>query len=384
MNNPPISLYLHIPFCAQRCGYCNFFSTTRLDLGEEYIAALCRAIDTAPLDGREAVTVYFGGGTPSLLGVRLLTVLEAVRRRLPIAPNGEITLEANPATIDLDTLRALREGGFNRISFGLQADDDDSLRSLGRLHSAVQGREAVALARQAGFENISVDLMLATPGQDIPRAIALCKAAVELEVPHISAYLLKVEADTPFGQNHMERLCADSDGAADIYLAACTLLENSGYHHYEISNFARPGFESRHNTVYWQLGDYLGIGPSAHSLMDGRRFYCKSDLESFITSPDVWADRVEDGEGGGVEEYIMLSLRLAEGMSYNLLRDRYNVDIFALECRALLPIRHGLAVTRQGGSYLALTRQGFLVSNSIIGYLLEGLSPMGGVKLSRL
>lgn len=371
MSIAPVSIYLHIPFCVQRCGYCNFFSTTCLDLREEYVTALCRAIETAPLEGREAATVYFGGGTPSLLGTGLLTLLQAVRRRLPIAPDAEITLEANPATIDPDSLRALRSGGFNRISFGLQADDDESLRSLGRLHSAAEGRESVALARQAGFENISIDLMLATPGQDIARAIALCESAVALEVPHISAYLLKVEPDTPFGRNHMERLCADSDGAADIYLAACGVLEAAGYRHYEISNFARPGFESRHNTVYWQLGDYLGVGPSAYSFIEGRRFYFKSNLEAFLAAPDVWANSVQDGTGGGADEYVMLSLRLAQGLSLEVLRERYGLDTNPMEERARLLQRQGLLTVRDG--CICLTDKGFLLSNSVIGYLSQDM-----------
>lgn len=370
-NLKPISLYIHIPFCTQRCGYCNFYSTTRLEDRREYLAALRRGIASAPLDGREAVTVYFGGGTPSLLGTGLLELLAAVQHRLPLAPNAEITLEANPATIDLDTLRLLRAGGFNRVSFGLQADDDASLRRLGRLHTATEGRQAVELARQAGFANISIDLMLGTPEQDLTGVIALCESAVTLGVPHISAYLLKVEADTPFGENHAERLCVDSDGAADLYLAACGVLEASGYRHYEVSNFALEGFESRHNTVYWQLGDYLGIGPSAYSFLDGQRFHFPSDLDAFLAADDPWALTIEDGVGGGVDEYIMLSLRLVEGLSLELLRGRYGLDTVGLEERARLLQRQGLLVVRDG--FLRLTNSGFLLSNSVIGYLWEGI-----------
>ncbi|MEG1205493.1 MAG: radical SAM family heme chaperone HemW [Angelakisella sp.] len=367
----PISLYLHIPFCVQRCGYCNFFSTTRTEQCGNYIAALGRAIATAPLDNREAVTLYFGGGTPSLLGEGLLTLLTAIRARLPIAADAEITLEANPATIDLPTLRKLREGGFNRISFGLQSDDDDSLRKLGRLHSAEQGRQSVALARQAGFTNISIDLMLGTPEQDMERAVALCKRAVELAPEHISAYLLKVEPDTPFGRKHMERFCADGDAAADLYLAACAVLEGSGYHHYEVSNFAKNGCESRHNNAYWKLTDYLGIGPSAYSFMDGRRFYFPSDLDAFTTAEDVWQSVVDDGTGGGVDEYVMLALRLAEGLSLPTLRQRYGIDTAPMEQRAALLQKQGLLVMTD--ERIILTDSGFLVSNSVINYLSEGI-----------
>ncbi|MEG2073235.1 MAG: radical SAM family heme chaperone HemW [Angelakisella sp.] len=346
----PVSLYLHIPFCARRCNYCNFFSTTRLGERGKYIEAMKRAIAAASLDNREAVTIYFGGGTPSLLGTGLLDILAAIRERLPIAADAEITLEANPATIDLDTMGQLRRGGFNRISLGLEADDDEALRRLGRLHTAEQGRKSVEMARQAGFENISVDIMLATPEQDIASAIALCEGAVALDVPHISAYLLRVEADTPFGRQHAERLCADSDGAADIYMAACGVFAASGYSHYEVSNFARAGYESRHNNAYWNLTEYLGIGPAAYSFMEGERFHLPEDLDSFMESESIWESTVSDGTGGDLTEYIMLSLRLSAGLSLEVLRGRYGFETAAL-----------------------LTDSGFLVSNSVINYLSAGI-----------
>lgn len=373
--NRPVSLYLHIPFCSSRCGYCNFYSTTDLSVTQQYTTALCGAVAAAPLDGREAVTVYFGGGTPSLLGGGLLAVLEAVRDRLPVAAEAEITLEANPGTLTPGLLADLHRGGFNRISFGLQAADDPTLGRLGRGHSAQQGREAVAAARQAGFENISVDLMLATPRQTLAEAERLCSMAVALDVPHISAYLLKIEPDTPFGRSNIQADCPDPDAAADLYLAACGLLEQAGYRHYEISNFCKPGYESRHNTAYWKLDDYLGIGPAAYSLLDGQRFHFPPDLTAFVESRDPWGlvepDEPEGGAfpTGGWEEYLMLSLRLADGLSLDEAARRYGADIPHLLTRtAPLAANHLLTVT---GDRLALTDQGFLLSNSVITYLLE-------------
>lgn len=367
--NKPISLYFHIPFCRSRCGYCNFYSTTDLTRMDAYTAALCRAVATAPLDGREAVTLYFGGGTPTLLGTRLVAVLQAVRQRLPVAPDAEITLEANPGTVDADSLQALRAAGFNRISFGLQAGQDDALRTLGRSHSAATGVQAVQLARAAGFGNISVDLMLATPGQTVTQVRQLAALAVSLSVQHISAYLLGIEPDTPFGQNGVEADCPDADMAATLYLTLCDELAAAGYQHYEISNFALPGYHSRHNNVYWQLGDYLGIGAAAYSYLDGRRFSFAPDLERFVAAANPWDDRLDDGVGGDVQEYLMLALRLQEGIVLDHAATRYGLDAKKLLARAAPLEREGLL--RCHGGSIALTDRGFLLSNSVINYLSE-------------
>ena len=371
MSNPlrPVGLYLHLPFCRSRCGYCNFYSTTGLSRMEDYTQALCRAIAAAPLEGREAATLYFGGGTPSLLGERLVVLLEAVRRRLPVRPDAEITLEANPCSVDAELLRQLRKGGFNRISFGWQAARDDHLALLGRRHTAAQGVAAVEAARQAGFQNLSVDFMLGTPGQTTADVTALCRSAAALDIPHISAYLLKIEPGTPFAQAGMAAQCPDEDDQAELYLEVCRQLAALGYRHYEISNFARPGYESRHNSAYWQLQDYLGLGPAAYSCMEGRRFHFPADLEGFIAAPDVWRTVEEDGQGGDWEEYLMLALRLARGLDLAQAAQRYGIDTAGLARRAAPLVQQGLAVLEDGR--LRLTDSGFLVSNSVICYLME-------------
>ncbi|MEG2088176.1 MAG: radical SAM family heme chaperone HemW [Angelakisella sp.] len=367
----PIPIYLHVPFCKSRCRYCDFYSTTRLDQLDAYTDALIRAIAAAPLDNRTAETIYFGGGTPSLLGVRLLDILSALRQRLPILPGAEITLEANPGTVDFATLSALRQGGFNRISFGLQSNRDSTLRQLGRAHNASQGVQAVELARQAGFDNISVDLMLGLPGQDSAAVQELCQMAIDLHAPHLSAYLLQVEPGTPFWEEGIAALCPDPDQSADLYLAACDCLKAAGYRHYEISNFALPGYESRHNSAYWRLTDYLGIGPGAHSLLGTKRFYFPSDLDGFLAAPTVWDTLVPDGDGGGWEEYVMLSLRLREGLSLEHLSRCYGLDSRQLQARAKPLVAEGLAEVM--GDRLFLTDRGFLVSNSVINFLTNGL-----------
>lgn len=370
MAGRPVGLYFHIPFCKSRCPYCDFYSTTALGRRGEYAAALARSVGTAPAgDGTApfAATVYFGGGTPYLLGERLLEVLEAADRRFPLAPGCEVTLEANPGDLELNTLRALRQGGFNRLSLGLQAGEAEGLRALGRRHTPEQSARGVALAREAGFGNLSVDIMLATPGQDPEKAIALAEYAAGLGPEHISAYLLKIEPGTPFHREGVAERCPGPDRAADLYLAVCRRLGELGYRHYEISNFAKPGYESRHNLAYWQLGEYLGFGPSAASCMEGRRFRLPGDLDRFLAAEDPWALSIDEGPAGGLLEYVMLSLRLVEGLELSRLAE-YGGDAAALLRRAAPLEKAGYLAVREGR--LALTDRGFLLSNSIIGALL--------------
>ena len=363
----PLSLYFHIPFCTGRCPYCDFYSTTDTDLRDGYAQALLRALKTAPQRGRPAATVYFGGGTPSLMEDRVGPLLDAADRAFPFAPDVEITLEANPCSVTPALLRAWREAGVNRLSVGLQALDDGTLRLLGRRHTAAQGFAAVYAAADAGFENLSADLMLALPGQTEGEAAAAAERAADLPLRHISAYLLKIEPDTPFGRQGIEARCPDPDAAADCYLAFSAALETRGFVHYEISNFARPGCESRHNLVYWRLGDYLGLGPSAHSFCGGRRFFFPASLPDFLAAEAPWALCEDEGEGGTAEEYLMLSLRLAEGLSLDEWRRRGGSPETLLQKAA--PMQRAGLLRRERGC-LSLTGAGFLVSNAVIGRLL--------------
>lgn len=364
----PLSLYLHIPFCRSRCGYCGFTSCTELALRKPYAAALCRALEQAPLDGYEVETVYFGGGTPSLLGEDLLCILDALRRRVLLRADAEITLEANPGTVTPSLLTALRQGGFNRISFGLQDCDDAMLRILGRSHTVAQGEAAVRMAQEAGFRNISVDFMLATPGQTPEKAAALAQYGLSLGVPHVSSYLLKIEPGTPFFRDHTETLCPDEDTAADCYLAFYSVLEQAGFCHYEISNAARPGYESRHNCAYWLLSEYLGIGASAASYFGGKRFHFADSIPDFIDCTLPWESTVPEGQGGDWEEALMLALRLSSGLT-PALAERYRQSYSALRHRALPLAAAGLLTADE--QKIALTDRGFLLSNSIILALLE-------------
>jgi len=372
MSPETLGLYFHIPFCKRKCPYCDFYSVLyNKDLAEAYVQALLRAIEKAPEGPCGPVdSVYFGGGTPALLSAgQLLRLLEAAAGRYRFTPDCEITLEANPAVLTLEQLQQLKQGGFTRVSMGVQSAVEGQLRTLGRLHSVGEAQEAVALCRQAGFDNVSVDLMLATPGQRPEDVDAFCRIFCP-QVEHVSAYLLKIEEGTPFGRQHMERRCPGEDEAADLYLRAVEQLASWGFGQYEISNFCRPGRESRHNSRYWRLAPYLGFGPAAHSFWQGQRAYFPRDLLGFIAREDPWQLWQPDGPGGDFFEYVMLGLRLQEGIAFEDCARRYpEVDLSPLKKQAALLQSHGLARLDEKG--LALTLQGFLVSNAAIGRLLD-------------
>lgn len=367
MSMKMLSLYLHTPFCRRKCAYCDFFSGVGSDAEfDAYTAELKRKIAYwADKADRQATTVYFGGGTPSVLGTaRLCELLSCVKDCFGVEKNAEVTLEVNPESgKDLD-FSMLKKAGFNRLSVGLQSSDEHELRELGRIHGTEDVKHTVFRAQAAGFDNISLDLMLGIPLQtkdSLRRSIEFCAA---LNVRHISSYLLKIEEGTPFYQKKNTLLLPDEDEQSELYLFAVETLDSLGYRQYEVSNFARPGFESRHNSAYWKLSDYIGIGPSAHSFFEGRRFYYPRSMEDFIH------DRiVDEGEGGDAEEFIMLSLRLTEGLNFAEYENRYGAP---LPSPALQKIRQftQLGYMESDGEHARLTTKGFLVSNSIISELI--------------
>lgn len=354
-------LYIHIPYCRSKCRYCDFYSTPCPDgVPEAYIDALCREMDRFSPCGSTPLrpdTLYFGGGTPSLL-----TPAQAARliRAAGPVPGAEITLEANPETVTPERLAAFRRAGVNRLSLGIQTARDDSLARLGRRHTAAQSRRALGMAVQAGFTDISGDLMLALPAYTMAELDETTALLAESGCTHISGYLLKIEPNTVFGKRPPEAL-PDDDAAADFYLAAVEKLAALGYAQYEISNFARPGFESRHNRIYWDCGDYLGLGPAAHSCMGGKRFATPAGTAAFLAAPAVYEPQGECT----AEDYIMLQLRLSRGLSLSALRARYGVSFSSEKLRFLQTLaEHGLAVF--DGSVLRLTPRGMLVQNSIL------------------
>lgn len=368
MSNP-IGLYLHIPFCMSKCPYCDFYSLPyREQSAQQYVGALLHALDTAPGKGREVDSIYFGGGTPVLLGSALLEILQGVYQNFSVQPDCEVTLEANPAAMTLQTLRQLHQGGFNRISMGVQSASDRELQCLGRRHSFEQAVQSVQMAQQAGFENMSVDLMLGTPGQGRQSVEHFVSSFAQQGVQHISGYLLKIEPGTAFAKNQIERLCPDEDQSAQLYLDTVELMEQHGFLQYEISNFALPGRESRHNLKYWRCQEYLGVGPAAHSFLDGRRFYFPRDLAGFVGATDPWEQVVQDGSGGDAQEQLMMRLRLREGIDLGWFARSFSLELEPMYKRAQFLQKHGLLKLQE--DRLFLTPQGFLLSNSVISDLL--------------
>ena len=358
-----LGLYYHIPYCFSKCRYCDFYSAPGArGVPDAYADALLRELEAftggAPL---QPDTVYFGGGTPSLLAPQAAARLIAAAAP---RPGAEITLEANPETVTPESLAAFRAAGVNRISFGVQTARDSQLRMLGRPHTAAQARAALQAARAAGFAEICGDIMLALPGYsraEFDETLALIAGE---GATHISAYLLKIEPDSAFGRRPPEGL-PSSDEAADFYLYAVERLEAAGYAQYEISNFALPGHEGRHNLIYWNCGDYLGIGPAAHSCMGGRRFYYAPDTAGFLAGTLAPA---EDG-GCGAEDFLILQLRLTKGLDVREYQRRGGraftpaQEAFLQNC-----VRAGYA--RWDGRTLALTPAGLIVQNAILAQLL--------------
>ena len=376
-------IYIHVPFCRRKCPYCDFYSlpcpgvgmggerrSGQTPLPDRYTDALIRCMEemAARYPLTQADSLYIGGGTPTLLGSqRLNRLLEAACRCFGSGLlKGEVTLEANPGTVELDQLRQLRRGGFNRISFGVQSAVEEELESLGRIHSFSQAAGAVRAAAAAGFDNLSVDLMLGIPGQTPDSALRSVDACLQLPIRHLSAYLLKVEEGTPFARMGIAGRCPDEELSADIYEAVSSRLEAGGLRRYEISNFAQPGYESRHNLKYWLSAPYLGLGPSAHSFVEGRRLFFPRDLEGFVSSaqPLSLLREEESPETTGTpEEFIMLGLRLTQGISMEELARRYpGFDREGFLRRARELERYGLCTV---GERIALTGRGFLLSNGV-------------------
>jgi len=318
------SLYIHMPFCARKCAYCDFTSypgkTDRipdyLDRLADEMRASRERFGSISLD-----TVFIGGGTPSLLtGDQTRRLMDDVRRHFTVSPDAEITCEANPGTLDAEKLAALREAGVNRLSLGVQSFDDGLLRTLGRIHSAQDAASSVRLAADEGFENISLDLMYALPGQTMPQWVETLQTALRLPIRHISCYSLIIEENTPMKALAEARpdLLPDEETVVCMQREAARLLGAQGFERYEISNYARPGFACRHNLVYWRRGDYLGLGCAAHSLMNGARFANTDSLDAYLAGEDAGPPDALS-EDDVFEETVMLGLRTREGVDATLL-----------------------------------------------------------------
>lgn len=365
--NDTLGLYIHIPFCKHKCPYCDFYSTCAgAKEYEDYVAALLEKISFwGSKTNKKIETVYFGGGTPSLLGSEALCrILNRIYHSFSICANAEITVEINPESGKNLDFSGLFSEGFNRLSIGLQTADEQELNLLGRIHSLSDVKQTILHARDAGFENYSLDLMLGIPKQtknSLSKSIEFCK---ECGVMHISAYILKIETGTEFYKKaHLMNL-PDDDAQADLYLFACEQLEKNGYMQYEISNFSHKGFESKHNMKYWMDEEYIGIGPSAHSFLNGKRFYYGRSIQDFKDNKYIF-----DCMGGNEEEFIMLNLRLSRGLRFSEFYDRFGKEVSpALLHKATQFEKIGLLNINEQG--IQLTREGFLLSNTVISDLI--------------
>ena len=377
----PLGIYIHIPFCRSKCAYCDFYSLPcqerNDDLMRRYLTALCAHIkecgSLAP--NYKVDTIYFGGGTPSYFGsAGLATILAAIRRAFDVDSKAEITFEANPDSVGDKLLQRLRGEGFNRVSLGIQCDDDKILQTIGRPHTYDQAREAVEKIRKAGFNNISVDLIYGLPGQTLAGWKQTVEHVMELQPEHISCYGLKVEEGTPLYVNQHRYNLPEDDDQADMYLAAVDILTSHGFRQYEISNFARKGLYSRHNMKYWTGGEYLGFGPSASSDFAGRRFTMVRDIEAYIqgirTGGEVIDEQEEVPLWDRAGEYIMLRLRTLNGISGEDYERRFRLPFAPLEKELEKQQGFATAVKSPDGRW-RLTPKGYLISNSIISDLLN-------------
>ena len=374
----PLGIYVHIPFCKSKCVYCDFYSVAnkKEQKFDAYIRTVCAHIKEAGAQAPDHIvdTVYFGGGTPSFLGADGLgAILNAIRRHFHVASDAEITFEANPESVTGRLLWRLRAEGFNRVSLGVQCDDNEILKAIGRPHTFQQAEKAIKKIRRFGFKNLSVDLMYGLPGQRLVDWERCLNAVLKHRPEHISCYGLKVEEGTPLASSELLATLADDDTQADMYLLACELLRKHGYRQYEISNFCKKGLISRHNMKYWTGGEYLGFGPDATSDFGGKRFTMMRDLKGYMDGirhdGAVLRELQEIGTKERAGEYLMMRLRTTNGIDPQYYEKKLLLPFAPLEEHLQRCMQAGLAEKTRDGRW-HLTPQGFLVSNSIISDLL--------------
>ncbi len=380
-----LGIYVHTPFCKKKCSYCDFYSKC----GDKkamvaYSKALCKHIEESNMleTAYEVDTIYFGGGTPTVMPLREIErIVRALYENFKVLDACEMTIEANPESVELKYLNRLKTLGFNRISMGVQSTNDDELEILGRIHNFEQVKTAVNTIREAGFDNLSLDLMYGLPEQNVESFKKSLSDVVALSPEHISCYALKLEEGTHLYSTTDVYNFPDDDAVADMYLMAVDYLAEHGYKQYEISNFAKENKFSRHNKRYWNMSEYLGFGPAAHSFINKLRFNYFPDTEKYINgvlSNDIIIEKSEeaqDGERAG--EYVMLALRTTDGISAEVLEKKYLMYFDELEKKFLN--YHKMGYAEFDGISWRLTPKGFLVSNTIISELLIALENSRGV-----
>ncbi|MGB2695112.1 MAG: radical SAM family heme chaperone HemW [Dehalococcoidia bacterium] len=387
----PISLYVHIPFCTAKCGYCDFNSYAGHEhMIPSYAQTLTHEAQLwrSATEGRPVATLFLGGGTPSLMPLEAMrAMMDGLRETFDFAPDAEISLEANPGSLDEPYLRGLLGVGFNRLSIGVQSFHDDELRALDRLHSADDAREAFQAARKAGFENVNVDLIFGLPEQPMERWQESVEQALALKPEHLSLYALTVEEGTPLARDvaRGRTPSPDPDSQADQYEWTQDRLAAAGYEHYEISNWVRPGYRCRHNITYWECREYLGLGAGAHSYLDGARFATTALPTQHVESVEESWREMQAGATTmkmrqvvsaetitpelAIADTLILGLRLVEGVSLNAFRERFGRELFDTVGEQIAqPLEYELLEVAEGR--LRLTRRGRLLSNEVFTRLL--------------
>ncbi len=367
-----IALYVHIPFCRRKCNYCSFVSFPGIESKiPGYLTALEREL-AQRAHGEAVSSIYFGGGTPSLLTIsQINSLLSYIRSLFAVADGAEISMEVNPATVNANYLRSLRESGVNRLSLGIQSFDDAELEMMGRLHTTAEASEAVLLTRQAGFGNINLDLIYGLPGQTLPGWQTTLGKALAFAPEHLSLYGLSLDPESPMAKSIAAGKLppVDPDLGAAQYELAEEVLARQGYGHYEISNWAKQGFACRHNLVYWHNQPYLGFGVAAHSYLAGHRMANTSDMDTYLSAFNVsGGNQVDMDESINPElelaETMILGLRLGEGININEVKKRHGVDVLGYYSRQISDMC-ALELLEQSGDSICLTPRGRLLSNEV-------------------
>jgi oxygen-independent coproporphyrinogen-3 oxidase len=380
-NSSAMGMYIHIPFCIKKCRYCDFYSLpgrSRADLAN-YTRALLKEIRirAEQVPAVQVESIYLGGGTPSLLdGKQLTAIITTCRDSFDILPGAEISMEANPATLDHERLAAIEEAGINRLSLGVQSFFNDELELMGRVHDAKAVVDTIELLHSRGWKNFNLDLIYGLPGQSVQRWQQNLKQAVDCNPAHLSLYLLQLEKNTPMGQDVAQgRLqMLDEDDEWHMYQQAMDYLEDRGFEHYEISNFCRPGRECRHNLVYWQAREYIGLGAGAVSFVAGRRYMNRADCieytNALLSGETPLVDLLEHMSGRELMvDALILGLRLCEGIDISDFRQRFGVDISS-EYNNIIVQYMDRGLLKMANGRLSFTREGYFLSNQVLSHLI--------------
>lgn len=368
VKRPLNSLYIHIPFCKEKCYYCSFVSLVdKNNCKDVYINALSKEISTVleTYRGINLNSIYIGGGTPSLLKLQQIeNIIKSIYKYSKINDLTEITIEVNPGTVDFSYLKGLKELGINRLSIGIQSFNDEILKRINRIHNAEEAVITVETARKAGFDNISIDLIHGLPGQTMEIWKNTLNQALKLDIEHISTYGLKIEEGTVFGKKPPQNL-PDEELGFQMYIKTAGILEENSFIHYEISNYAKAGHESKHNLAYWKNEEYFGFGLGAHGYINGYRYSNTAKLNDYIENSVTRAETHQVSFKEEIEEAIFLGLRLMEGINLDKFRQEYGFDLYK-EFRQVIDkyINYEFMQIKEG--YLRLTLNGILVSNSIL------------------